>query len=283
MRAIGQPASVLPGRLGDVLRHLVFWILHAEVRRAQVMRIQNATYTNRLADFMHIKPVQSGRGVVYPLQITPARKLAADPSPARCAITRVKHGRADRTLMGCTGVRARDWTRVLRSYVLPRVRVRDDRFARAGGDAELVVHLRGGDVMAAVRPPSWRRFYTSLQESHPPCALYEWVLTRGHRGGPYRSVRIVTEADRRNPCIGAIQRAAAKVGGLGVAVRVQSESRGDDAAAPPIAQRGRAIGAPRAGRSAPRASESALCLGRRSSTRATCSWGRASSRSPSRR
>lgn len=59
--------------------------------------------------------------------------------------------------------------------------------------SEVVLHMRSGDVMT--------NHSRSGVYPQPPCSFYEKVILTGNSGAPFPDVRIVTESDRRNPCL----------------------------------------------------------------------------------
>lgn len=61
------------------------------------------------------------------------------------------------------------------------------------GPRGIVMHMRSGDVMGKAWPSG---FYPQ-----PPCAFYLRLANQGNGGHAFDSVLIVTEPDRRNPCI----------------------------------------------------------------------------------
>ena len=62
------------------------------------------------------------------------------------------------------------------------------------GEDGVVMHMRGGDIMHV----RGRRMDGFLQ---PPCAFYEQVMLRGRGGLPFRYALIVTEPEKKNPCV----------------------------------------------------------------------------------
>lgn len=92
--------------------------------------------------------------------------------------------------------------------------------AAAGDPAELVIHLRGGDLFSSRRPahPSY---------AQPPLAFYRRCLEEAWRRWPLSRVRLVSQ-DRRNPCVDALLDVLAR---QGVSCRLQSGDFVDDLAA----------------------------------------------------
>jgi len=176
---------------------------------------------------MHIDAQPIGKGHVYRLKIS---RLKEDyPSSTQCALQHVRHGKADRTVLECTGVKVRDWARVMNNYIRPHMKVQSDVFFRPDHKCvhELVIHMRGEDVMGINHVQMRHRgFYTSLEETLSPCALYDWVILYGNEGGRFCRVRVVTK-DRLNPCVAAV---ISRHSASDILVTVQSKSREVDAA-----------------------------------------------------
>jgi hypothetical protein len=120
-------------------------------------------------------------------------------------------------LYNCNGVVRSDYTRVLRTYVLPHlidgargVCQREE----ANTKRELVIHLRTGDLL---KPLS-----SDVRKGRmAPCSLLDKILT-DPKLGSFERIRAITEPDRRHPCL---EKFAAN------GVEVQSESLGADACA----------------------------------------------------
>lgn len=99
-------------------------------------------------------------------------------------------------LLTCQGLGRADYTNVLRTYVLPHLT--DEARGTCEHEAsntkrELVIHLRSGDAMFRDPPhPQKSRF--------APCAFFEAVADDAWVS--FEGVRIITEPDRKHPCLG---------------------------------------------------------------------------------
>ena len=96
---------------------------------------------------------------------------------------------------------------LLHRFVLPRLLLPD---LPVPSPNTLCIHIRSGDII--VKAPKQRRVHPTYVQ--PPVSFYTHVIRRGC----YDRVVVVTEPDRRNPAIGALQRR------FGSLVTVQSSS-----------------------------------------------------------
>lgn len=81
---------------------------------------------------------------------------------------------------------------------------------------KVVIHMRSGDTMQT--RSKYPGYYVQ-----PPCSFYSDVIRHGNKGGAFKHVLIVTETDRRNPCIHAVESQFAEK------VHVQTDSIRNDA------------------------------------------------------
>jgi hypothetical protein len=114
-------------------------------------------------------------------------------------------------LLSCQGVRRADYADVLQTYVLPHL-TKEARGAcereMSNSKHELVIHLRSGDAMFSDPPhPQKSRF--------APCAFFEAVADEAKVS--FEGVRVITEPDRKHPCLGFFKE-------KGWNITVQSES-----------------------------------------------------------
>jgi len=120
-------------------------------------------------------------------------------------------------LYKCFGVRRSDYTNVLRTYLLPHL-THEGRAAckkeEENTKRELVVHLRAGDLLDPSSADA-----TSKKGRMAPCSFVDGILA-DPRVGSFEGIRVVTEPDRKHPCLNHYASAGATV---------QSESLAADA------------------------------------------------------
>jgi len=120
-------------------------------------------------------------------------------------------------LYKCFGVRRSDYTNVLRTYLLPHL-THEGRAAckkeEENTKRELVVHLRSGDLLDPSSADA-----TSKKGRMAPCSFVDVILA-DPRVGSFEGIRVVTEPDRKHPCLNHF---------ASVGATVQSESVAADA------------------------------------------------------
>jgi len=103
--------------------------------------------------------------------------------------------------VNCTGVKRSDYTNVMRQYMLsrlvPQARAACDKEATSVR-RELVVHLRSGDLLDAHHH----------QAAFAPCSFFDVLINQEPR---FERVRIITERDRRHPCLSFIAKISSNV------------------------------------------------------------------------
>jgi len=120
-------------------------------------------------------------------------------------------------LYDCEGVVRSDYTKVLRTYLLPYLN--DDARAvckreQANTDRELVVHLRSGDLLDD----------STRKGRMAPCSFIEKVMEDPFVCPFFPRLRFITEPDRKHPCLNYFAKTNYKV-------EVQSKSIAADACA----------------------------------------------------
>lgn len=111
-------------------------------------------------------------------------------------------------LYKCFGVRRSDYTNVLRTYLLPHL-THEGRAAckkeEENTKRELVVHLRAGDLLDPNSADA-----SSKKGRMAPCSFVDKIL-KDPRVGSFESIRVVTEPDRKHPCLNYFASAGATV------------------------------------------------------------------------
>lgn len=120
----------------------------------------------------------------------------------------------------CPDMGIQERYRVMQTYVKSLLEVPKDAFKDQ--QEELVIHIRSGDTMTQTKFGNT----VLLEARQPPCAVYHKIISEGVGGKRFQHVRVVTEEDRRNPCIQQIvDRHRDKN------IKVQSNERSVDASA----------------------------------------------------
>lgn len=204
------------GRLGDALNQLLATILWAEKSNATALHVSDRGF-RKVEGFLDIPKDSKGRRVIT---INPKSRVVVDPG-GDCKMVKVG---SDGSMVSCPAD-ARTRRRVMIKYVKPLLvpLARADVRSHGSDADELVIHVRSGDAWRKEKTP-WG---TPLVEYRmPPCAFYDKIIETGNKGGAFQHVRVVTQADRENPCVDLIRKRHPTR-----SVRVQTMSREEDAAA----------------------------------------------------
>mmetsp|Transcript_110266 Transcript_110266/g.312035 ORF Transcript_110266/g.312035 Transcript_110266/m.312035 type:complete len:375 (-) Transcript_110266:184-1308(-) len=89
---------------------------------------------------------------------------------------------------------------LLQKYALPflNAEAREGMRPYLNADRDLVIHLRGGDIM-------WQQ--RNGNHLQPPCSFYKTLINRGLPDGTaYVKIRVVAEREHQNPCVKVLER-----------------------------------------------------------------------------
>lgn len=213
------------GRLGDALNQLLGNILWAERHNATAVHVFHRGF-KKVDGFLDIPKDSQGRRMIWI-----DRKAAVDLRmdtwfgiTASHGCRKFPVGNSGASMISCYAD-PRTRRRVMTQYVKPLLvpLARTDERSRDNGLDELIIHIRSGDAWSSEQSP-WG---TPLFEYRmPPCAFYDKIIETGNKGGAFQHVRVVTQADRNNPCVDLIRERHAECN-----VTVQRTSREEDAAA----------------------------------------------------
>lgn len=188
------------GRLGNELFQVMHALVYAEATGArEVILPSNSRNLDKLFDL--------------PLKIP----IAQNPDlqiRVRCSLQHTGYFFKEHADSFCTGVRRKDYRRVLKLYVKSRMNNATKTMCAAEGSGfpGLTIHLRSGDLVHA----------DHKQGRFMPCSYHDSVIA----AGDFKNIRIVTEPDLSHPCLAALHARH-----RGKNVIVQSKSIQEDACA----------------------------------------------------
>lgn len=211
------------GRLGDNLFRLMHALRYAEQKSFDALQVPAVEGNYRVEGFFRPSGGQT-KSKPWLIQI---KKQSSNPRrwPRHWTDEKSCTKNANNDVCGpypyyCSLISTQDRYRVMQTYVKPLLEVPKDAFKDQ--QEELVIHIRSGDTLTQTK---YGRA-TVLEARQPPCAVYHKIIAEGVGGKEFHHVRVITEQDRKSPCIQQIIRRHKDKN-----ITVQSNERSVDASA----------------------------------------------------